>query len=70
MKIIKFHLMIHYTEDILRFGSMKFYDSSIGERHHVSLIKEPAKRTQRRKGVFELQTANRYCKKIAIHKAI
>ena len=39
MKIIKFHLMIHYAEDILRFGSMKNYDSSIGERHHVSLIK-------------------------------
>ena len=70
MKIIKFHLMIHYAEDILRFGSMKNFDSSIGERHHVSLIKEPAKRTQRRKGVFELQTANRYCEKIAIHKAI
>ena len=62
--------MIHYAEDILRFGSMKNYDSSIGERHHVSLIKKTAQRTQRRIEVFEMQTAKRYCEKIAIHKAI
>ena len=47
----------------------KNYDSSIGERHHVSLIKKPAQRTQRRREVFEMQTEKRYCEKIAIRKA-
>jgi hypothetical protein len=69
MKIIKFHLLRHYAEDILRFGSMRNFDSSIGERHHCTEVKAPAKNTQRRKEHFELQTANRYCENIAILRA-
>jgi hypothetical protein len=60
MKIIKFHLVTHFAEDILRFGSMNNYDSCIGERHHSSEIKDPAKLTQRRKRTFEYQTGVRY----------
>jgi hypothetical protein len=69
MKIIKFHLMSHFAHDILRFGSMRNYDSSIGERHHATEVKEPARRTQRRKGVFEFQTAIRYVENIGIQRA-
>lgn len=69
MKIIKFHLLIHYAEDICRFGSMRNFDSAIGERHHCTEVKNPAKNTQRRKNNFELQTATRYCENIAITKA-
>jgi hypothetical protein len=70
MKIIKFHLLRHYGEDILRYGSMRNFDSSIGERNHCTEVKDPAKHTQRRKSNFELQTANRYCENIAIFRAI
>jgi Plavaka transposase len=66
MKIIKFHLMKHFPEDILRFGSMKNFDSSIGERNHCTEVKDPAKHTQRRKENFEEQTAKRYIENIAI----
>jgi Plavaka transposase len=69
MKIIKFHLLRHYAEDIMRFGSMRNFDSSIGERNHCTEVKDPAQHTQRRKCNFELQTANRYCENVAISKA-
>ena len=69
MKIIKFHLMLHFAEDILRFGSMRNFDSCIGERHHTTEVKDPARKTQRRKGVFELQTAKRYVENIGIQRA-
>ncbi len=66
MKIIKFHLMKHFAEDVLRYGSMRNYDSAIGERHHVTEVKDPAKHTQRRKNKFEEQTAQRHYESLAI----
>jgi hypothetical protein len=65
MKLIKFHLIKHFCDDIIRFGSMKNFDSSIGERHHKSEVKEPAQHTQRRKNCFEKQTARRYAENIS-----
>jgi hypothetical protein len=70
MRIIKFHLIAHYIDDIKRFGSMKNSDSSIGERHHCTEVKQPAKNTQRRKLIFEQQTANRYIENLAISLAM
>ncbi len=66
MKIIKFHLMKHYATDIFRYGSMKNFDSAIGERNHCTEVKDPAKHTQRRKRNFEMQTAKRYVENLAI----
>ena len=66
MKIIKFHLMKHFASDIFRFGSMKNFDSAIGERNHCTEVKDPAKHTQRRKSLFEYQTAKRYVENLAI----
>ena len=66
MKIIKFHLLLHLVDDIKRFGSMRNYDSCIGERHHCTEIKDPAQQTQRRKVNFEKQTALRYYDNVLI----
>lgn len=66
MKIIKFHLMKHFASDVFRYGSMKNFDSAIGERNHCTEVKDPAKHTQRRKSKFELQTAKRYVENLAI----
>jgi hypothetical protein len=66
MKIIKFHLMNHFATDIFRYGSMKNFDSAIGERNHCTEVKDPAKHTQRRKINFEYQTAKRYVENVAI----
>lgn len=70
MKIIKFHLPNHFADDILRFGSMANYDTGIGESHHKSLAKQPGKNTQRRRNVFELQTAKRQIENLSINMAL
>ena len=69
MKIIKFHLPTHFAVDIQRFGSMKNFDTGIGESHHKTEAKHPAKNTQRRKISFEYQTAKRQIENIAINMA-
>jgi hypothetical protein len=69
MKIIKFHLPLHFAEDMLRFGSMANYDSGIGESHHKDFAKKPSQNTQRRKSVFEIQTAQRLIENMAIDRA-
>jgi hypothetical protein len=69
MKIIKFHLPLHFADDMLRFGSMANFDSSIGELHHKDFAKKPAKNTQRRKAIFEIQTAQRQIENLVIDRA-
>jgi hypothetical protein len=66
MKLVKFHLLLHYVDDIRRFGSMRNFDSCIGERHHCTEVKDPAQQTQRRKINFEKQTAIRYYENLLI----
>jgi hypothetical protein len=68
-KIPKFHLMTHFVDDIVRFGSMKNFDSATGERNHKTDVKDPAKHTQRQKDGFELQTAERYYENVLINLA-
>ena len=68
MKIIKYHLCLHFVDDVRRFGSMPNYDSCIGERHHCTEVKNPAKRTQRRKLNFDYQTAKQQVDNILIHR--
>jgi hypothetical protein len=63
---IKFHLPIHFVDDINRFGVMKNFDSSIGESHHKIDAKRPGKNTQKRKDLFELQTATRQLENLTI----
>ena len=69
IKIIKFHLPLHFADDIMRFGSMSNFDSALGESHHKTEAKKPAQRTQRRKENFEIQVANRQIENITIRRA-
>jgi hypothetical protein len=69
MKLIKYHLLAHFADDILRFGSMSNFDTGIGESHHKTEAKLPAKTTQRRRNQFELQTAIKQIENVAINKA-
>jgi len=65
-KIIKFHLLTHFAEDVLRFGPSTGYDSSFCESMH-KVYKKDARRTQRRLDAsFQFQTATRSCERIAI----
>jgi hypothetical protein len=67
MKLVKFHLPNHFADDIMRYGSMQNFDTSIGESHHKTEAKYPAKQTQRRKSEFEMQTASRQIEQLAIN---
>lgn len=69
MKITKYHLTLHFADDMLKFGSMANYDSSIGELHHKDFAKKPSKNTQRRKEIFEMQTAKIQVNNLAIDRA-
>ena len=66
MNIIKFHLLTHLAEDIIRFGPSTGYDSSFCESMH-KMYKLDAHRTQKRTDdSFQYQTAKRSCERIAI----
>ena len=69
MKITKFHLPLHFADDIIRFGSMSNYDSGICEAHHKSEAKKPSTNTQRRQSSFEIQTAKRQIESLSIKVA-
>lgn len=69
MKITKFHLPLHFADDIMRFGSMSNYDSGICEAHHKSAAKKPSANTQRRQCSFEIQTAKRQVDSLSIQVA-
>ena len=69
MKITKFHLPLHFADDIIRFGSMSNYDSGICEAHHKSAAKRPSSNTQRRQSNFEIQTARRQIDSLSINVA-
>ena len=69
MKIIKFHLLTHFADDILWMGTMSNFDSAFGESHHKLLAKKPAQRTQRWKDVFERQMATKQVENLSIKMA-
>jgi hypothetical protein len=48
---------------------MKNFDTGIGESHHKTEAKLPAKNTQRRRNIFEFQTAHWQVENIAINIA-
>ena len=66
MKIIKFHLPMHFVDVLFNFGSMDNTNSARGEMFHKSETKDPSQTTQRRKDNFELQTAWRYVENLII----
>jgi hypothetical protein len=70
MKIIKFHLPLHFADDMLRFGTMKNFDTGIGESHHKTEAKLPAMTTQRRQVSFEYQTAKRQIENLVLNIAM
>ena len=58
MNFVKFHLPLHYADDLLRYGPSPSVDSSPGEGNHKT-YKSDAERTQRSVSTFEEQVAER-----------
>ena len=69
MNFIKFHLLLHTADDILRFGPLYSSDSSAGESMH-KVFKDDARHTQKNTESFDMQTATRNAESHAIHRAI
>jgi hypothetical protein len=75
---LKFHLWVHITLFITRFGCCRSFDSETGEKAHKKYCKEPAKLTQRRHELLDGQSSRRvyerilvdvaYCHEVPIHE--
>ena len=69
MKVLKFHLLTHLADDIMKFGVPSSYNSSVGESNHKG-HKKRVKRTQRLSHNFEEQAAVRYVEHLAIRQSL
>lgn len=56
MNFLKFHLLHHFANDLLRFGPASSFDSSAGESMHKT-YKDNARRTQKNTKTLDKQTA-------------
>ena len=68
MKFIKFHLLLHLSDDLNQFGPSYSSDSSAGESMHKG-FKEDANHTQKNSATFDSQIAKNHSESHAIHRA-
>jgi hypothetical protein len=68
MNFIKFHLLLHYADDLWRIGPSLSTDSSPGETLHKS-YKTFGLRTQRQKMTFEYEVGCRHHERIVLNRA-
>ena len=66
MKTVKFHLMLHFWEDIIKFGVPANTDTEAGESNHKFIVKRTAERTQMRSKFLDWQAAHRYMENLII----
>jgi hypothetical protein len=59
MNFVKFHLLLHFVEDLSRWGIALVFDGSYGESHHKG-FKRDAERTQKRASKMDRQMARQY----------
>ena len=64
--IVKFHLLLHITDDIERNGVYENVSTGTCESHHKNSAKNPAKNTQRISGVFHEQVGKQYASNVLI----
>ena len=69
MLLSKFHEMLHIIRDIKLFGPPVGFDGRPGESSHKD-TKKSARHTQRRKGLFEKQTAMRLFENLIVRKSM
>ena len=68
MKFIKFHLLLHLSNDLNRFVPSYSSDSSAGESMHKG-FKEDANHTRKNSATFDSQIAKNHSESQAIHRA-
>jgi hypothetical protein len=68
MNFVKFHLLLHYANDLLRFGPSLSTDSSPGESLH-KFYKDDGDHTQRNGTTFEYEVGCRHHERIVLCRA-
>ena len=66
-KLIKFHLLTHFTDDIQRNGVPENISTGPCESHHKIIAKNPAKNTQRISNVFHEQVGRQYANNLLLN---
>jgi len=69
MKLIKIHLLHHFSTMIRLFGHAKNFDTFVPEKNHKSKVKEHARRTRYQSIDFEYQTARKDYEDCVLHAA-
>ena len=69
LKIPKFHQNLHYTEQILKDGSLLNIDGGRPESHNKSIIKQPAKTTQKNQKNITSQIARNYHESLVLRSS-
>jgi len=69
MKLIKVHLLQHFTTMIWLFGHSKNFDTFIPEKNHKSKVKQHTRRTRYQSSDFELQTTQKDYEDCILHIA-
>ena len=67
MKLIKIHLLHHFTTMIRLFGCCKNFDTFIPEKNHKTKVKEHARRTRYQSIDFEYRTARKDYEDCILH---
>jgi len=66
MKTLKYHLLLHIWECILKYGVARNFDTQAGEHNHIVIAKKTAARTQKRSLLLDWQSAVRYIEDLII----
>ena len=66
---IKMHLPLHIARDILDFGVPKIVNSTFLETSHITICKDTAKNTQKRKLCHMIQAGHRFVENTAIDRS-
>jgi len=69
MKLIKIHLLYHFSTIIRLFGRAKNFDTFVPEKNHKSKVKEHARRTRFQSADFEYRTARNDFEDCVLHAA-
>ncbi len=69
MKLIKIHLLHHFSTMIWLFGHAKIFDTFVPEKNHKSKVKEHARRTRFQLIDFEFRAARKDYEDCVLHAA-
>lgn len=68
LKLVKIHLLMHFTQMIRLYGRAQNFNGATGESHLKALVKQPARRTRYQDADFEFRTATKVYERNVLHR--